>query len=119
MKNASPQTRMSRHSSGWPAAAQAKAEGLDVRVLMESTDKLTLIRRALYGPTLKPTVYHTYARITQRADELMAARPELMQRVQIGETTGRRQPIASKTCTCRKALVRWSSPRITWVTPMS
>ncbi len=73
--------------------AQAKTEGLDVRVLMESTDKLTLIRRALYGPTLKPTVYHTYARITQRADELMAARPELMQRVQIGETTGRRQPI--------------------------
>lgn len=73
--------------------AQAKAEGLDVRVLMESNDKLTLIRRALYGPTLKPTVYHTYARITQRADELMAARPGLMQRAQIGETTRHRQPI--------------------------
>ena len=55
-----------------------KAEGLDVRVLMESNDKLTLIRRALYGPTLKPTVYHTYARVIQRADELMAARPGLM-----------------------------------------
>lgn len=73
--------------------AQAKAEGLDVRVLMESNDKLTLIRRALYGPTLGNTVFHTYARITQRADEFMAARPELMQRVQIGETTGHRQPI--------------------------
>lgn len=73
--------------------AQVRAEGLDVRVLMESDDKLTLIRRAFYGPTLTNTVYHTYAAITRRADELMAARPELMERIQIGETTRHRQPI--------------------------
>lgn len=73
--------------------AQARAEGLEVQVLMESTDQLQLIRRALYGPSLKNTVYHPYARITERAAELMAARPELMQRVQIGETTHHRQPI--------------------------
>lgn len=73
--------------------ARAKADGLDVHVLMESTDKLQLIRRALYGPTLTNTVFHPYDRIIQRAEELAAAQPGLMQRVQIGETTGRRQPI--------------------------
>lgn len=73
---------------------QLKAEGFEARGVMESEDKLTLYRRALYGPTMKlDPVYHSYAQIVTRADELMKAHPELMTRFQIGETTQFKQPI--------------------------
>lgn len=74
--------------------ADLQAKGFEPMVVMESDDTLMLYRRALYGPTLKPDpVYHTYAQITERAEELMAAHPELMVRFQIGETSQFKRPI--------------------------
>jgi hypothetical protein len=74
--------------------AQARAEGLEARVLMESTDQLTLIRRALYGPTFKlAPVYHSYDQITARAQALARTHPGLITQVQIGETTQFKRPI--------------------------
>lgn len=74
--------------------AQIKAEGLDAEVVMESADKLTLIKRALYGPTLTlDPVYHSYAQIVARAEELARQHPQLIQRFQIGETTQFKQAI--------------------------
>ncbi len=74
--------------------AELQATGLDARGVMESEDKLALYRRALYGPTMKlDPVYHSYAQITARAEELMAAHPKLMRRFQIGEPTQYQQPI--------------------------
>lgn len=73
---------------------QLQAKGFEASGVMESGDKLTLYRRALYGPTMKlDPVYHSYAQITARADELMSAHPGLMTRFQIGETTQFKQPI--------------------------
>ena len=74
--------------------AQARAEGLEARVLMESDDQVTLIRRALYGPTFKlAPVYHSYDQITARAQVLARAHPKLIACVQIGETTQFKRPI--------------------------
>jgi hypothetical protein len=74
--------------------ARLAAAGFAPVILMESDDQLTLYRRALYGPTLKPDpVYHTYDQITARAEVLMAQRPGLMTRFQIGETTQFHRPI--------------------------
>ena len=74
--------------------AQVRAEGLEARVLMESDDQITLIRRALYGSTLKlAPVYHSYDQITARAQALARAHPKLITRVQIGETTQFKRPI--------------------------
>ncbi|MCP5530027.1 MAG: hypothetical protein H7A44_06265 [Opitutaceae bacterium] len=69
-------------------AAALRDQGFSAEVIMESDDELTLYRRALYGPTLKPDpVYHTYDQILARAAALQAAHPELIQRYPIGETT--------------------------------
>ncbi len=74
--------------------AQIKAEGLEASVLLESTDPLTLIKRAFYGPTLAlDPIYHSYAQITARAEELARQYPRLIARFQIGETTQYRRPI--------------------------
>lgn len=74
--------------------ARIQAEGLETEVVLESADKLTLIKRALYGPTLTLNpVYHSYAQIVARAEELARAHPQLITRFQIGETTQFKQPI--------------------------
>jgi len=74
--------------------AELESNGFSPTIVMESEDELTLYRRGLYGPAMKlDSVYHSYAQITARADELMTRRPELMTRFQIGETTQFRQPI--------------------------
>ncbi len=74
--------------------AQLQREGLEASVVMESADKLALIRRALYGPTSRPDpVYHTYDQIVQRAGELARAYPQLLRRIQIGESTQFHRPI--------------------------
>ncbi len=74
--------------------AELVSKGFAPAVILESDDSMALYRRALYGPTLKPDpVYHTYEQITARAEELMAAQPQLMTRFQIGETTQFHRPI--------------------------
>lgn len=74
--------------------AQLRTRGYAPVILLESYDQRQLYRRALYGPTLKlDPFYHPYAQIVARADELMRAHPQLMTRVQIGETTQFHQPI--------------------------
>lgn len=73
---------------------ELRAEGLDARILLESSDHLTLVKRALYGPALKlDPVYHSYDRIVAKAEALAAAHPQLIARVQIGETTQFGRPI--------------------------
>lgn len=73
---------------------ELETKGFSPTIVLESEDTLELYRRGLYGPTMKlDPVYHSYAQITARADELMASRPELMTRFQIGETTQFKQPI--------------------------
>ena len=69
-------------------------DGFHATLVMESTDPMTLLRRALYGPTLTlPAIYHRYDQITARADELIRQHPERIARVQIGETTQNHRPI--------------------------
>ncbi|HNC24921.1 MAG TPA: M14 family zinc carboxypeptidase [Opitutaceae bacterium] len=74
--------------------AALQRDGYRAKVVMESRDPLTLYRRAFYGPTLKlPEIYHSYDRINARADELMRQFPQLITRIQIGETTQFHRPI--------------------------
>ena len=74
--------------------AALQREGLEATVVMESADQLTLVKRAIYGPTLRPAaVYHTYDQMVRRAEELAREHPRLLVRRQIGETTQFRRPI--------------------------
>jgi hypothetical protein len=62
--------------------------------VMEDSNELTLIRRAVYGPTLhleKP--YHSYTEIVREILSLQSTFPSLVQRLQIGTTTRKQQPI--------------------------
>ncbi len=73
---------------------KATLEGLEATVVMESADKLMLIKRALYGPTLMlDEIYHSYDRIVRRAEELAKVHPRLITRRMIGETTQCKRPI--------------------------
>ena len=77
--------------------ALMQRDGLEVVVVMESPDRLTLIKRALYGEKLQlDPIYHRYDQIVRRADELAKAHPELITRLQIGETTQFRRPIYAR-----------------------
>ena len=74
--------------------AALEAKGFKPTGVMESDDTRQLYRRGLYGPSMKlDSVYHSYAQIKERAAKLMASRPELMTRFQIGETSQFKQPI--------------------------
>ncbi|MEO6874645.1 MAG: M14 family zinc carboxypeptidase [Opitutaceae bacterium] len=74
--------------------ATLQHEGWHATLVMENTDRLTLIKRALYGPTLTlPKIYHTYDQIVARADELVRTHPERIARIKIGETTQYHRPI--------------------------
>jgi hypothetical protein len=74
--------------------AAMRQEGLEASVVMESADRLTLVKRGIYGPTLRPNpIYHTYDQIVRRAEELAREHPRLLARMQIGETTQFKRPI--------------------------
>ncbi len=69
-------------------------DGFEAKVVMESADHLTLVKRGIYGPTLRPDpIFHSYAQIVERAGQLARAHPQLIARMQIGETTQFRRPI--------------------------
>ncbi len=62
--------------------------GYDVTTVAQDTSELTLRKRSLYGESLElPSIYHTYERILEIGDSLMATYPNLIRRRQIGTTT--------------------------------
>lgn len=62
--------------------------------VLESTDTLTLIRRALYGPRLRlEHPYHTYSTLYSEIDSLRQAAPDLVRTFTVGFTTAGRLPI--------------------------
>jgi hypothetical protein len=62
--------------------------GYDVSTVLEDSSELVLYKRALYGPSLQISdVYHTYERIQEIGDSLVAAHPDLIQKLRIGQTT--------------------------------
>jgi len=68
--------------------------GFQSVTVMEDTSELALIRRAMYGPTLRlEKPYHTYAEIIREIEELQKAFPSLLRLSRIGSTTGSQQPI--------------------------
>jgi hypothetical protein len=73
---------------------EAVARGIEVEVLLESDDLLTLLRRGFYGPgsRLDP-IYHTYDQLVARAESLASLRPDLIHRYQIGVSQQRGRPI--------------------------
>ena len=74
--------------------AALQKDGFHATLVMESADRMQLVKRALYGPTLTlPKIYHTYDQIVAAADELVRAQPERIARLQIGETTQYHRPI--------------------------
>lgn len=73
---------------------ELRQAGFSPKMLMESNDLMTLIRRGNYGPDLKlDPVYHTYEQILRRAEELAREYPQLITRLQLGETTQLHRPI--------------------------
>ncbi len=71
-----------------------RERGFQPVTVMEDTSELTLIRRAVYGPTFhleKP--YHTYAEIIREIEGLQKSFPSLIGLSRIGTTTRTRQPI--------------------------
>jgi carboxypeptidase T len=72
--------------------------GFASTVIMEDTSELTLIRRAMYGPTMKlEKPYHSYQEIVQRLHELEKSFPSLVRASTIGSTTQKKQPIYAVT----------------------
>jgi hypothetical protein len=64
-----------------------RLHGLQVSVVMRDSSELTLVKRALYGPTgAMPSRYRTYARIVQELDSLARRFPRLVERFSIGTT---------------------------------
>ncbi len=74
--------------------AEMRAAGLDATVLLEHDNPLMLIRRGLYGPTMKlDPIYHTYDQVVAKAAALAEAQPDRIKRFQIGESQQFRRPI--------------------------
>ncbi len=71
-----------------------RERGLQCETVMEDSSELTLIRRAVYGPTFKlEKPYHTYSDILREVESLQKAFPDLVHRFQIGATSRTQQPI--------------------------
>jgi len=71
-----------------------RERGFPCVTVMEDSTELTLIRRAVYGPTLRlEKPYHSYTEIIREIDSLQTTFPSLVQRFQIGTTTRKQQPI--------------------------
>jgi hypothetical protein len=69
-------------------------QGLTCTTILEAADDLTLIRRAMYGPTMElEPPYHTYATLNREIDSLQRAFPGLIRVFTIGETTAGKTPI--------------------------
>jgi len=86
--------------------------GYAPRVVLETTDEMLLYRRAIYGPALQLSpVYHRYDQITALAAALAAAHPQLITRLQIGESQHHHQPIYAYRLS-NQAAVRQDRPRV-------
>lgn len=87
--------RNTAHVLATPAELEElRHAGFKPAVLLESDDLMTLIRRGNFGPSLKlDPVYHTYEQMVQRAEVLAREHPQLILRMQIGETTQCKRPI--------------------------
>jgi hypothetical protein len=71
-----------------------RERGFHCLTLMEDSSELTLLRRAMYGPTLRlEKPYHSYTEINREILSLHNAFPSLVLRMQIGTTTAKQQPI--------------------------
>jgi len=71
-----------------------RERGFQYVTVMEDSSELTLIRRAVYGPTLRlEKPYHTYPELTREMEALQKAYPSLIRLFQIGRTTQTEQPI--------------------------
>jgi len=71
-----------------------RERGVACQIVLEDSSELVLIRRAMYGPSLhleKP--YHSYQEILREIESMQQQFPTLMQRIQIGTTAGKQQPI--------------------------
>ena len=108
--------RMLRNTAVIRAAPAEMAEmqqaGYAPRVVLETADEMLLYRRAIYGPALQLSpVYHRYDQITALAAALAAAHPQLIARLQIGETQHHRRPIYAYRVS-NQAAVRQDRPRV-------
>lgn len=71
-----------------------RERGVACQIVLEDTSELALIRRAMYGPGLRlEKPYHSYGEILREIESLQQRFPTLVQRIQIGTTAGRQQPI--------------------------
>jgi hypothetical protein len=87
--------------------------GFASTVIMEDTSELTLIRRGMYGPTMKlEKPHHTYPEIVQRLHELEKTYPALVKVSTIGATTQKKQPIYSVTISGKDAKKSTDRPSI-------
>ena len=71
-----------------------RERGFQSVTVMEDSSELALIRRAMYGPTLRlEKPYHTYPEIIREIEGLQKSFPSLVRLSRIGSTTGNQQPI--------------------------
>jgi hypothetical protein len=68
--------------------------GFPSTAIMEDTSELALMRRGMYGPTLRlAKPYHAYPEIVQRLRDMEKAHPSLIHVFTIGTTSQKQQPI--------------------------
>lgn len=68
-------------------AALLRERGFRCTVLMEDTSELNLVRRAAYGPAMRPgRPYHTYDALLREVDSLRKIYPSLIRTFPIGRT---------------------------------
>ncbi len=71
-----------------------RERGFACVTVAEDSSELALVRRAVYGPTLRlEKPYHTYAEIVREMESLQKAFPALVQVFPVGVTTRTEQPI--------------------------
>ena len=71
-----------------------RERGFRCATVLADTSELTLVKRALYGPTMRlPTPYHTYASLLRELDSLAARHPHHLRLTPIGRTTQEKRAI--------------------------
>lgn len=71
-----------------------RERGFHCVTVLEDSSELALVRRAVYGPTLRlEKPYHSYAEIMREVLSLESAFPSMVRRFQIGTTTAKQHPI--------------------------
>jgi hypothetical protein len=74
--------------------ADLRQAGYDPEVVFESSDKMELYRRAIYGKEMElSSVYWRYDQIIAKAEALEKSHPKLIKRIKIGESQHYRRPI--------------------------